>query len=50
MKTQQEFKCACDCGCFKENDRAGEQCEDCDNGIHWDEIKKIYVNYEEEQD
>jgi len=40
-----EFKCNCDCDCNKPNDREGEQCEDCDNGTHWDEIKKVYVDY-----
>ena len=47
MKTIIEFKCVCDCGCFKENDRADDQCDDCDNGTHWDGIKHAYVNYEE---
>ena len=43
-----EFKCVCDCGCSKNNDRADDQCDDCDNGIHWDEIKKVYVRYDDE--
>lgn len=44
-----EFRCHCDCGCDKEDPVSGDpkQCNDCDNGIHWDVLKKKYVNYEE---
>jgi len=41
--------CNCDCGCKKEDDNMdGDplQCDDCDHGIHWDEIKHKYVDYE----
>lgn len=41
-------KCVCDCECSKTTDRENEQCDDCDNGIHYDIIRKIYVNYEDE--
>ena len=40
------LKCGCDCGCLKENDIEHEQCNDCDNGIHYDEIRKKYLGYE----
>ena len=52
--TTPDFVCNCDCDCRKEMNGAVDpyssldQCDDCDNGIHWDEIKKIYVNYEDE--
>jgi len=50
--------CQCDCGCTKFNDltRLGgffistDQCGDCDNGIHWDEIAKVYTKYYEGDD
>lgn len=50
LKVVEEAKCHCDCGCTKETDeiQTDQQCDDCDNGIHWDEIKKKYVTYEEE--
>ncbi len=41
--------CSCDCECEKEADREWEQCDDCDNGTHYDEIRKIYVNYDDER-
>jgi len=47
--TTPDFLCNCDCECSKENDREHEQCDDCDNGIHWDGLRKRYVNYEEEE-
>lgn len=47
--TTPDFICNCDCDCSKENDRENSQCDDCDNGIHWDEIHKIYVNYEDDE-
>ena len=40
------MKCNCDCDCSKDNDREQSQCDDCDNGIHWDGIKGKYVDYE----
>jgi len=40
-----QAQCNCDCGCKKPNDRPDEQCDDCDNGIHWDWIHSRYVNY-----
>lgn len=40
-----EMKCNCDCECKKSVDEKG-QCEDCDNGIHYDHIRKVYVNYD----
>ena len=46
---EEEFVCICDCECSKDNDRPNDQCDDCDNGIHWDKIKKKYVNYEDEE-
>ena len=52
--TSLEYKCDCDCECSKEMKDARNpgtslnQCDDCDNGIHWDRIRKIYVNYEDE--
>jgi len=50
MSYQQKMLCVCDCGCFKPNDREGEQCDDCDNGIHYDDINKVYVNYNEDEE
>ncbi len=50
LEELESFKCNCDCECSKENDRADDQCDDCDNGIHWDNIRKIFVNYEEEEE
>jgi len=38
--------CSCDCECKKESDREGEQCDDCDNSIHYDTIRNVYVDYE----
>ena len=38
--------CSCDCECKKESDGVGCQCEDCDNGIHYDHIRKVYIEYE----
>lgn len=43
-----EGKCVCDCGCSKPDDRLDSQCEDCDNGIHWNEVLGKYVNYDED--
>lgn len=43
------WNCDCDCGCFKPNDRENEQCDDCDNGTHYDDINKVYVNYDDER-
>ncbi len=43
-----ENKCHCDCGCTKQDDdMSGSplQCDDCDNGTHWDEKKCTYVDY-----
>jgi hypothetical protein len=45
-----EIKCECDCGCTKQDDTASgdpKQCDDCDNGIHWDGVKGRYVQYED---
>ena len=42
--------CECDCGCTKDSEDQHAQCDDCDNGIHWDENKKIYVDYEEDKE
>ena len=47
-----ENKCQCDCDCSKTDDNMSGnplQCDDCDNGIHWDSLHKRYVNYEEEE-
>ena len=44
-----QIKCICDCGCQKEADRKQEQCEDCDNGTHYDDINKVYVDYNVEE-
>jgi len=49
-----EFQCTCDCDCDKHNNRAGEQCDDCDNGTHFSgkldmDGQQIYVNYEEQE-
>lgn len=46
-----EDRCHCDCECDKEEPVSGDpkQCDDCDHGIHWDILKKEYVNYEESQ-
>jgi len=44
-----DYVCNCDCECSKENDRPDNQCDDCDNGTHYDNIRKIYVNYEEDE-
>ena len=44
-------QCNCDCGCTKrDDDMSGNplQCDDCDNGIHWDEKNHRYVEYGEE--
>ncbi len=42
------YHCNCDCECSKEtNEEFVDQCDDCDEGIHWDNIRKKYVNYEE---
>ena len=41
--------CSCDCECKKEADRKGEQCDDCDDGIHYDNIRKVYVDYERDE-
>lgn len=39
--------CQCDCDCSKVDESCqGGQCNDCDNGIHWDSLKNQYVNYE----
>jgi len=44
--------CCCDCGCNKTDNMqaAGEQCDDCDNGTHWDNRNGKYVNYEEQEE
>ena len=50
MEVEETITCDCDCGCQKENDREeNDQCDDCDNGIHWDDNKKRYVNYDEDE-
>ena len=41
-----ELRCTCDCECKKISEYEGEQCEDCDNGIHYDKNRNVYVNYE----
>lgn len=41
--------CQCDCDCIKEDDlMTGDpmQCDDCDNGIHWNKAKKVYEKYD----
>lgn len=47
------YQCNCDCECSKETNEEfvdrDTQCDDCDNGIHWDNIRKKYVNYEESE-
>ena len=43
------YDCICDCECKKETNEENVQCDDCDNGIHYDNIRKIYVNYEEDE-
>lgn len=47
--TTEIMKCNCDCGCLKDNDRHDEQCDDCDNGIHYDDINHVYVDYDAER-
>jgi hypothetical protein len=35
-----DFTCSCDCDCNAESDRAGEQCKNCDDGVHVELAKK----------
>jgi len=50
-----QFKCDCDCGCDKQMTEAVNpnsslnQCKNCDDGIHWDDLNKVFVDYEEEE-
>lgn len=46
MLKDNEMQCNCDCDCTKENDRENDQCDDCDNGTHWDGLRNNYVVYE----
>ncbi len=50
MNPKRVYFCCCDCECQKDtNELEAEQCDDCDNGIHWDKINKVYVDYEEQE-
>lgn len=52
MNPKRIYFCCCDCNCRKENDREKEQCDDCDNGIHFvrrENGHDIYLNYETEE-
>lgn len=54
FQKQSSGPCKCDCGCTKFNDMtrnagffvSAEQCKDCDDGIHWDEKRCTYVDYD----
>jgi len=50
VEQEDNYKCICDCGCFKVDNFPDEQCEDCDDGIHYDELKDVYVDYNEEEE
>jgi hypothetical protein len=48
----ENYQCDCDCDCTKEMNEPRttsmlNQCDDCDDGIHWDGLHKRYVNYDE---
>lgn len=45
MKKNNPYLCTCDCGCKKEHNFQYEDCEDCENGIHWNEVLGRYVLY-----
>lgn len=40
------FTCDCDCGCSKEADIEDAQCNDCDEGIHWNALHRRYEDYD----
>lgn len=48
-KEDPSYKCECDCGCKKPNESMDGQCDDCDNGTHYDDLNKVYVNYDDER-